>query len=366
MSAATCPNGHDVPAGAKFCSECGAPVVAEPISESTGAEPVAATRAAAPAPEPKETPYPSDAATARRPGRRRLLIGGGAAVVLVIVIVVVAALSGGKGTSTANEAAAQPTTTAPEPKLAPTRYGQLLPAGMSKQRAVKPLCATYKGTISRWQQAVQARMAAMRGVSANDPYAAAAFVRKPGTGWLRAEAEVTFTNAIAAASRKRLSALAGAKRRYLTDTMASRFNDDALYLCHESHAWHQTEIALSNLDTRTSKLVTAAHNKPWYPKGYNPYGNGMIAFQWDNHISKCQDAYGVPGEVCWGMKVITQNGCPSSVYAQISILQGHTAIDYSNDTLGGLEPGQVGELAFQAFESTTSQLTGDLKEIDCY
>lgn len=341
-------------------------MVAEPIPEPVEAKTVAATSAATPAPRPEATPYPSDTAPARRPWRRRLLIGGGAAVVLLVVIVVAAALSGGKGTSTGNEAAAQPTTTAPAPKPAPTRYGQLLPAGMSKQQAVKPLCATYKGTISRWQRAAQARMTAMRGVSRNDPYAAAAFVRKPGTGWLQAQAEETFTNAIAAASRRRLSALAGAKRQYLTDTMASRFNDDALYLCHESRAWHQTEIALSKLDTRTSALVTAADSKPWYPKGYNPYGDGTIAFEWDNHISKCQDAYGVPGEVCWGMKVITQNGCSSSLYAEISILQGQTAIDYSNDTLGGLEPGQVGELAFRAFENTTSQLTGDLKEIDCY
>jgi hypothetical protein len=317
-------------------------------------------------PESAAVEAPRPAVSQKRRRHRRLLVGGVVAVVAVVAVVLAVALSsGGGGGPSTSGVAAQPS--APKVKPAPTRYVQLLPAGMSKRRAVAPLYATYKATIGRWQRAAEARTAAMRGVSSSDPYAAAAFVEKPGTGWLNASTQETFTNAIITASRKRLAGLAGPKRQFLTDTMVARFNDDALYLCHESNEWKQTEDALSRLDTKSSAIVDAAANKPWYPKGYNVYdGDPTIAYEWDNRISKCQDNYGVSGEYCWGMKVIAQQGCQSSIYAEISILQGQTAIDYSNDTLAGLEPGQVGELAFQAFENTSGALTGQLKKISCY
>lgn len=290
---------------------------------------------------------------------------------LVVVVIVAAAVSGGKN-HPSTSAAGSPTTTAEagtpksRPKPAPTRYVQVLPAGMSKQRAVTPLCTKYTHAIATWQATAQRRLDATQGVSVSDPYADWNFVHQKGMGWLHARAQQTYFGALERLAHTRLLAIAGPKRRYVTNTMVSRFSTDSLYLCHDGQAWKRTSAALNRLDSRTSRLLSMAAAKPWYPKGYHPYGDGTIAFQWDNKISKCQDAYSVSGEYCWGMRIITQRGCPSSVYASISILQGQAAIDFSNDTLAGLDPGQVGELAFQAFENTSSQLTGQLKEIDCY
>ena len=300
----------------------------------------------------------------RRWPRQRLLIGGGALVVLIAAIAA-ALLSGGSGKNSA--ATTQATTTVSKPKPAPTRYAELLPTGMSMQQVVAPVCASYRKVIATWQAAGQRRLAATRGVSTSDPYAAWSFVHKRGMGWLNAQTEQVFVDAIEAPATKRLRALAGAKGHYVTDTIEARFNRDALYLCHETRAWKQTDTSLSKLDTRTDALVSAAASKPWYPKGYNEWPDDpTIAVEWDNHVSGCQDAYSISGEYCWGMRIISQNGCSSSIYAEISILQGQTVIDYSNDTLPGLDPHQVGELAFQAFENSSGNLQGQLKEIDCY
>jgi hypothetical protein len=114
-------------------------------------------------------------------------------------------------------------------------------------------------------------------------------------------------------------------------------------------------------------IPTDAPTPPWYPQGYQLYfKDPSIAWKWDNSVSKCQDAYSVQGEYCWGMRVVTENGCQSSIYAEVNILQGQTVIDYSNDTLAALAPGQVGELAFKAFENTSSELQAQLNQINCY
>ncbi len=367
VAAAACPNGHEIQSGAKYCPECGAAVLPPSAPEPEAALDDTGTLPVVSAAEPSsifEAPPP-------RRRRKRLLIGGGVAAVAVVGIVAATSLSGGgKGNSSsppAKAAAVVPTKPKRKPKPAPTRYPQLLAAGMTKQRAAAPLCSTYKATIARWQQAEQERTAAMQGVSSTDPYASFDLVHKPGTGWLHADTEQALTAAITAASRTRLSALAGPKRRYMTIEIVNSFRNDMLYLCGEGAAWRQTLAALTQLDNRTAAIVSEAANKPWYPQGYAPYGgDSSIAVKWDNNISKCQDQYGVGGEYCWGMFIISRDGCPSSIYAEISILQGNAVIDYSNDVLSGLDPGQVGELAFKAYENTSGQLTGQLKQVNCY
>lgn len=65
------------------------------------------------------------------------------------------------------------------------------------------------------------------------------------------------------------------------------------------------------------------------------------------------------------MRVISRDGCPSSLYAEINVLSGDTVIGYANDTVGSLDPGDVAELAFQSFEDGYGTLSGRLKEINC-
>jgi hypothetical protein len=137
-----------------------------------------------------------------------------------------------------------------------------------------------------------------------------------------------------------------------------------LYVCHLTAAYNQAESRLVQLDERSVEVMNLAAAKPWYPLDYSPSPNDdSVAYRWDNDIGKCQsESYGY----CWGMHVLTRDGCPSSLYAEISILSGDTVISYANDTLSGLQPGDEGELAFVSYESGYGQLQGRLTEINCY
>ena len=178
VAAATCPNGHEIQPGAKYCPECG---VAIPPTSAPEPGVVRADAGALPVVSVEE---PSSIFVAPRPRRRRkrLLIGGGIVALAVVGIVAATSLSSGNDKKPPAKAAGV-VPTKPKRKLepAPTRYPQLLPAGMTKQRAAAPLCSTYKATIARWQQAGQERTAAMQGVSSTDPYASADFMHEPGT-----------------------------------------------------------------------------------------------------------------------------------------------------------------------------------------
>jgi hypothetical protein len=284
-------------------------------------------------------------------------------------LAVIGAVAGnGKKSKTAPSAgiAARTTKHRASPPPTPTRYVQLLPRGTTIHTLMKSGCGSYSAIISRWDLAGSTRIAALASIQ-SDPYVAADFVSRAGNGWVRAHTEAAFASGISQNSQTLLVKAAKAKRRFVNDEMVSRFQDDALFVCHLGSSYVATDNTLTGLDAKTGAVVSLARDKPWYPKGWSPAPNdSTIAYTWDNNVQKCQDPYGTDGEYCWGIKVMTQSGCPGSVYADLNILQGSTVIDYSNDTLASLEPGQVGELGFKAFENTSGQLQGQLKEIDCY
>ena len=116
----------------------------------------------------------------------------------------------------------------------------------------------------------------------------------------------------------------------------------------------------------TSRDVTAPTTKkvvlPWYPEGFNEYDDDAeIAWRWlDNGEYSC--AY---GDHCWGMVVIARNGCPSSLYAEITVLDsGGTNIGFTNDTTSGLGAGQKANLVFEDF--TPGAKSARLAKISCY
>jgi hypothetical protein len=356
--------------GAKFCPECGVALRADDEQPIEVATEVVTTdelpefidsSVAEPDAPPESGPGPQ-----LRARRRRWALAFVASVAALLVLVAgLAALSPGGSDTQPDAASAAPQTVKPR-STRPTRYSQLLRVGMSPQKAARPLCVQYSAAIQTWQQALQSRSGALAGI-ANDPYAAAAFSERAGNGWINANTERAFTRQINGIARVRLRGLAGPRARMITATMNDRFARDSLFVCHVGASIEQLTAKLAALDVRTSDLVDLAAAKPWYPQGYYPApGEESIAWRWDDNVTGCRDGYSIEGEYCWGMRVIARDGCPSSLYASINIIQGSTVIDFSNDTLNGLEPGQTGELAFKAFENTTATLSGHLKEINCY
>ena len=126
---------------------------------------------------------------------------------------------------------------------------------------------------------------------------------------------------------------------------------------------HSSSVTAPKVEAQPKAAVTEAPAQPvqtdWFPKGYHEFSDG-VAYKWANAKSDCyQCSY-------WSMYVIARDGCPSSVYAEINIVDKGTVISYTNDTLGGLEPMQKGLMKFESYESLPNGTQGQLKDISCY
>ena len=113
-----------------------------------------------------------------------------------------------------------------------------------------------------------------------------------------------------------------------------------------------------------SRFLTAVDNAPWYPAGYTEAtwasGTDKIAYKWVERGYDCYSCYQ------WDINVISKYGCSSSLYAKVNIEKGGVAIGWTNDTLGSLDAGQVGQMRFQYYGEGYGTLTASLEEFSCY
>lgn len=138
------------------------------------------------------------------------------------------------------------------------------------------------------------------------------------------------------------------------------FLNDTLVSCSLDQDSLGVLAAAFKLDGRLSNMRVNAENLPWYPKGYSTY-SGDIAWRWlEGKEFRC--SY---GDRCWGISIIAKKGCPTSLYAEITILNGNGAnIGYTNDLTSGLSSGQEARLVFEDF--TPGAASARLSEISCY
>jgi len=128
-----------------------------------------------------------------------------------------------------------------------------------------------------------------------------------------------------------------------------------------------TKTTSSDKTSSSSNSVTAQTTKkivlPWYPEGYTEYeGDSQIAWRWLKPGSEYSCSY---GNYCFGMSIIAREGCPSSLYAEITILDSSgTNIGYTNDTTSGLGASQKAKMVFETFEPGAKNAR--LAEISCY
>ena len=121
----------------------------------------------------------------------------------------------------------------------------------------------------------------------------------------------------------------------------------------------KTNSSLNSVTAQTTKKVVL----PWYPEGFTEYeGDSQIAWRWLDFGSEYSCSY---GDYCWGMSIISRDGCPSSLYAEITILDSSgTNIGFTNDTTSGLGAGQKAKMIFETF--TAGANTARLAKISCY
>jgi hypothetical protein len=68
---------------------------------------------------------------------------------------------------------------------------------------------------------------------------------------------------------------------------------------------------------------------------------------------------------CWAMDVVTRDGCPTSLYVELSLTDSAgTNVGFTNDVAGVVSAGQKAHLIFDSFEDAASKAT--LADVTCY
>jgi len=262
----------------------------------------------------------------------------------------------------------------------PTRYAEVLPAGMSAQQVSAPLCAKYRSIIVHWKQDTAIRLKTLL-ATVTEQYnqdAAYAFMNKPGTGWLHADNLRLFSNAVSGAADVRLYKMAGTKRRFITKPMYARFEADTLRACHASGLFAATRRSLTQLDASAGKVVRAANAKAkadaakaraqriaaanaWHAGyiGPIPTDNGSGYTKWRTDLG-CA-SYAVNG--CWRIEIVTSAGC-SSMYVQINEMSGGTIVGNAIASQENVPPRVPVLLELDADQS--SSVTASAPTITCY
>jgi len=100
--------------------------------------------------------------------------------------------------------------------------------------------------------------------------------------------------------------------------------------------------------------------QPWTaPAGYTKY-DAKTAYVWVNPTaSECL------GDHCWAMELVTRDGCPTSLYVELSLEDATgTSVGYTNDVAGVLAAGQKARLVFDSFEASATKAR--LTQVTCY
>ena len=242
--------------------------------------------------------------------------------------------------------APDPTTEEPVEEK-PLTYEDLVTGNLSNAE----ICASYQTLIDKYDAVIAKRTKSLDG-KAEDPYKAARFTRK--NAWVSEDLSTAYEDDWESAATFALNAVSDGQAGQLESV--DEYLEASLESCGLDDAYGQQTADVKAIDSRQSAVVRQADRKPWYPKGYNEFGE--IAWKWTDE--SCGTRYGY----CWTMRVISDSGCYGGVYAEVNILQNGTIVGWSNDTLGSLPPGQKGKLAFTEYGGSGTK-QAQLTELNC-
>ena len=132
------------------------------------------------------------------------------------------------------------------------------------------------------------------------------------------------------------------------------------YSIHKKNVEKQAAAALAQLAYEAEQRAEALRNDvTWVPSKYTAWSaDKTIAWKWNN--SAGNDCYSCS---YWNIDVVTKNGCPNGVYAEVNIERNGVVVSYTNDSLPYLGYGDKGRLTFETYEDGTLQ--GSLVELRC-
>jgi len=252
--------------------------------------------------------------------------------------------------SPADEPSADPSPSSNTPE--PITYADLVSGPVTTAE----ICDSYGAVLDQYGDIVAKRKKSLKGKD-KDPYKAAKFANN--NGWLYEDLAVGFERDVTASVTDALNTVSDGQAGLVESI--DPYRDDSMQACGLDQEYSTVEGDVAAIDRQQASVVTAANNKPWYPKNFTPYGSDL-ALKWiDNAGVDCFSR-------CWywTVEVISRDGCPSGLYGEMSIEQNGTAITWTNDSLSRLKPGQKGRMQFITYDDRAYGGTGSLSELNCY
>lgn len=268
------------------------------------------------------------------------------------------AITSGGGSDTENSdepittsTASSTTTTEP-----PVLWEALLPPAIERASVVESACDATTKVLSKFKKTVDERIKATEIES--DPYSAAEFIDQHD--WENVNHEALLQGEVRIVTDPLL-------KESVTPKIAGEvqfvgFIEDVITGCGLDADYTEIFMASKALDSKLSTLKTRSENLPWYPKDFSTWsGDPTLAWRWaEKNEFRC--SY---GDRCQAIFVASNIGCPNGLYAKINILDASGVIvDYSNDLLTGIRPGEVAKMQFEFF--TRGAGSTRLEELSCY
>jgi len=216
------------------------------------------------------------------------------------------------------------------------------------------ICDNYSAILDQYDEIVGKRTKSLKGKD-KDPYKAAKFANK--NGWIYEDLAVAFDRDMTESATDALNAVSDGQAGVVESL--EPYLEDSLQSCGLNQQHSTLTGDISTIDRQQAAIVTSAGNKPWYPKSYNEYTSN-VAWKWAEGPDPCGYSR------CWYnyIKVISRDGCPSGLYAEVNKLNSAgTVIGWSNDSVPSLGAGQKARLVFVSYDPSDSS---SLAEISCY
>jgi hypothetical protein len=149
----------------------------------------------------------------------------------------------------------------------------------------------------------------------------------------------------------------------LSFKFSTAFTNNLINECGLRYAYRINSELVSTYNSTQSRFQSAVDDAPWYPAGYSEAtwasGTDKIAYKWVDRGYGCNSCYQ------WDINVISKEGCSSSLYAKVDIEKNGVAIGWTNDSLGSLYAGQVGQMRFKYYGDGYGTLTASIQEFSC-
>ena len=219
------------------------------------------------------------------------------------------------------------------------------------------ICGTYSELIEKNDGVISRRTKYLD--KEWNPYKAASYVNK--NDWVNDDPVAKFEAQWAKVGTTALNSASGGQADQVESIEG--YLDASLKECELQEQHQDQNKSLSIIKNRQSKVVSAAASKPWYPKGFEEWPqDSNMAYKYA--INKGGDPCGYSSCRFGKYEVISEDGCPSGVYAEMNFMDADgTVRDWSNDTVSYLAPKQKALLTFVSYSAPGGTIR--LTELNC-